>query len=285
MRTLSNTYLNEITQTLARSEKRVYTPKDLDRIRLATRGARTKGLDTFCRLLVEATDLQQLELKSASYGKMLRYCWGNPCPYEVALSIREPAYLSHASAAFLHGLLAEEPRTIYVNAEQGPKPKSRSLSQEAVDRAFALKQRQSNFAYQFNDHQLVIIRGKHTGQLGVVTLTSPTGRVVRGTNLERTLIDLVVRTAYAGGVPRVLQAYQRAKDFLSVDGLVAILERLGYMYPYHQAIGFYLERVGCDESKLSALRKLGCDLDFYLTHNIQKKKFHPGWRVFYPARI
>ena len=285
MKTLSKTNLRRITRTLESSEKHIYTPKDLDRIRLATPGARSKSKDTFCRLLVETTNLRQLELKSVAYGKIIRYCWGTPCPYELALSIKEPAYLSHASAAFLHGLLPEEPKTIYVNAEQGPKPRPRLLSQESVDRAFALKQRTSNFAYNFNAQRLVVIRGKHTGQLGVETLTSPTGRPVRGTELERTLIDLVVRTAYAGGVPRVLHAFRRAQDLLSVDRLTLTLKRLDYVYPYQQAIGFYMEVAGYDESKLSAIRRLGCDLDFYLTHGIQKKKFHPQWRIFYPTSI
>src|SRR6266478_2674795 len=206
MNSLSKSNLSRITRTLETSEKHIYTPKDLDRIRLATPGARSKSKNIFCRLLVEATDLRRLELNSTSYGKIIRYGWGKPCPYEVALSVKEPAYLSHASAAFLHRLLPEEPQTIYVNAEQGPKPQSGSLSQEAVDRAFALKQRRSNFIYEFMGRRLVVIRGKHTGNLGVETLSTPAGRVLRGTNLERTLIDLVVRTTYAGSVQHVLQA-------------------------------------------------------------------------------
>ena len=66
---------------------------------------------------------------------------------------------------------------------------------------------------------------------------------LRFTNLERTLIDAAVRPVYAGGVFEVRKAYQLAKEKVSVNRLAALLQKLNYIYPYHQAIGFYLELV------------------------------------------
>lgn len=285
MRSLSKSNLNRMAEIFETSEKRIYTQADLEQIRISTPGAKKVGFKTFCRTLVEETKLQHLELKSACYPKIARYYTGKLCPYEIALSIRPGSYLSHSSAAYLHGLLRKEPKSIYVNAEQGPKPRAGSLTQEALDRSFAQKQRTSNFVYKLDRRHLVLLRGKHTGGLGVETLRSPTGRVLPGTNLERTLIDLVVRTAYAGGVRKVFEAYRRARARVSPDRLVETLQGLDFVYPYHQAVGLYMERAGYAESALSLLRKLDCNFDFYLTHGIQGKAYDPKWRIFYPESV
>ena len=42
---------------------------------------------------------------------------------------------------------------------------------------------------------------------------------------------------------------------------LATLKRLDYN-PYHQAIGFYMERAGFDDSTCDKLRRLGLKFDF-----------------------
>jgi hypothetical protein len=102
------------------------------------------------------------------------------------------------------------------------------------------------------------------------------------TGLERTLIDIVVRPAYAGGVYQVLEAYKSAKDRLSVNTLVATLKKLDYVYPYHQAIGFYMQRAGYEQSRYERLRNLGINFDFYLAHDIRDREFDSYWRLYFP---
>jgi hypothetical protein len=212
-----------------------------------------------------------------------RYIWGDPSPFEVALSLRPKSYLCHGTAVFLHGLNEQLPRTIFLNHEQSPKqaPDSSTLTQESIDRAFALKQRKSRLIYEYEGTQIVILNGKQTNQLEVGTLDETSLRV---TKLERTLIDIVVRPNYAGGVYQVLEAYRGAKDKASTNVLVATLKKLQYVYPYHQAIGFYMQRAGWPEKKYSRLLELGLSFDFYLTYGIKedKKKYAPKWRLFFP---
>jgi hypothetical protein len=124
----------------------------------------------------------------------------------------------------MHKLLDHLPRELCINYEQSDKPNiSGPLTQEALDRAFQAKQRQSKFIFRYKRHQIVVLSGKDTGVLEVGELPLASGTKVRVTSLERTLIDATVRPGYAGGVGRVLEAYRRARARLSVPGLANIL--------------------------------------------------------------
>ena len=142
--------------------------------------------------LMESLPLRQFTLRSDTYrNEFPRYSWRVPDPLEVAASIRpRKSYLCHSSALFMHKLLDQIPQVLCVNYEQSEKPKpSGGLRQEALDRAFQNKQRQSAFVFNYGEHQIAVLSGKHTDNLAVQEMTLETGGAVRVTTLERTLID------------------------------------------------------------------------------------------------
>jgi hypothetical protein len=236
-------------------------------------------------LLLDESRLKLVRLGSAHYAPISRYTWGSPSPFELALSLRPNSYLSHGTAAYLHGFLGEAPTTFYLNKEQSPKEQRGTLTQDGLDRAFTSRPRQSNFV--FSDqagHRFVIIAGKFTNYLGVGPIKGPAGEKLYATAIERTLVDMVVRPVYCGGVGRVLEAYRAARQ-LSAKRLMATLKRLGHLYPYHQAIGFYLERAGFAGEALDLARQPGLAFDFYLTHGMDDTAYDKTWRVHYPRGL
>jgi hypothetical protein len=66
---------------------------------------------------------------------------------------------------------------------------------------------------------------------------------------------------------------------------VATLKKLGHLYPYHQAIGFHLERAGYSGPALDLLRGMGFDFDFYLTHRMEDRDYSKQWRLYYPRGL
>lgn len=258
--------------------------------RAGWRLAANTGKTQFIEFLLNKTSLQEIVLNPLNHPDLepiVRYVWKEATPFELAVSLKRNAYLCHATAVYLHGLTDLIPKTIYVNYEQSPKPPSSgTLSQEGIHKAFASKQRRSTLMYRIDDeYQAVLINGKNTNRLEVSSLEVPSGNhpAVEVTRLERTLIDITVRPAYGGGVSQVLETYRAAKGRLSVSTLVATLKKLDYVYPYHQAIGFYMQRAGYEPNRYDRLKKLGLDYEFYLAHDMREKAFDPEWRLFHPV--
>jgi predicted transcriptional regulator of viral defense system len=269
------------------SSKRVYTESDLATILYENRAIWKLpdyfNLTRFISFLAESGKLSVLQVVSEHYRSATRYTWGKASPFAVSVSLRSAAYLSHGTAVFLHGLTDQIPKVLYVNKEQSTKPRPTStLTPEALARAFSGQQRRSVYTFKYENWAIVLLSGKNTGRLEVGPITADTGEPVEVTRLERTLIDITVRPAYAGGIYQVLEAYKAAKDRLSVNTLMATLKKLDYVYPYHQAIGFYMERAGYEESRIERLLKLGTTLDFYLAHGIKDREYDSKWRLFYP---
>jgi predicted transcriptional regulator of viral defense system len=286
-----NAAKNDILSRFSEASKKVYSEADIARVLLENRHtwnlAQSTKVSDFISFLKTQGDLKKHEFRSEYYDRnIIRYSWGNASVYELALSIKQRGYLCHATAVTLHGLVKHSRKTIYLNVEQSPKPSSNGgLTQDAINRAFSGKQRQSNLIYAYNGSSIIMVAGKNTNHLGVEEIVGPASETISVTNLERTLIDIVVRPAYAGGVSQLLKAYRAAKARISADRLVAILKNLDYVYPYHQPIGFLMQEAGYPKQAVDQLSALGLDHDFYLAHGLQQPEYSQDWRLFYPKNF
>jgi len=181
----------------------------------------------------------------------------------------------------LHNL-SKSSNTIYVNQEQDEKPGGTELTQASIRFAFKNPQRQSKFRFSNGKHEYVLISGKRTGRAGVLKLSTTSGECLDATDLERTLIDITVRPAYAGGIERVAEMYRLAMSKINVNHLIDLLTAMKYMYPYQQSIGFLLERAGCSEEHLRKLESSKSTFDFFLDYSLRDPRYDERWRIFYP---
>ncbi len=204
--------------------------------------------------------------------------------FEVALSVASQSYLSHYSALLIHNLTTLKLQDIYISQEQSKKINQfqlQPLQQETVDNVFSRPQRLSNLVYSWQGSKIHFLKGKFSNRLGVKKIKwSNTGLIV--TDIERTLLDIAVRPAYAGGVQNVLVAYKNAKDLLSVQKLFHYLMKLKFTYPYHQVIGFYLQEAGYNPNEIAPFAKLPRKINFYLAHGTVEKYYDEEWNIYIP---
>ncbi|MGF6851103.1 putative transcriptional regulator of viral defense system [Chitinophaga sp. W3I9] len=268
--------------------QRVYSILELSKILEEQRGIWKLSINTnvekFADQLIEREILKKIELIFPdTLVKTERYLFKDASPYEIALSLRSKSYISHYSAVFLNNLTTQVPKTIYVTHEQSKKQPigKTQLLQNAIDHAFSQPQRISNHTTKIGDYSLILLNGMYSNRAGVQNLIIDDYGIAV-TNLERTLIDITVRPNYAGGIFSVLDTYRNALDKVSINKLAATLSQINFIYPYHQSIGFLLERAGYSGKQLDLLRKKNMEIDFYLTYQIEEKQYSKEWRIFYP---
>jgi predicted transcriptional regulator of viral defense system len=274
-------YFNSINQ-------KIFLKKDLSYV-LASKNhlwklRETINTEEFISMIKESR-LKEIKLASPHYKKTYtRFSWGDEVSiYQLGLSLKPRSYLSHYTAMYFHGIADTISKTIYVNSEQSPKPYGDvSLEQSRIDIAFNGKPRTSKYIFNYEGWSICILNGKNTNNLGVEKIKSSENGMLFVTNIERTLIDIAVRPIYSGGVEEVQMAYQKAKGKISIKKLVTMLKKIDYVYPYHQVIGFYMQRAGFDEDSLNLLKKIGIEYDFYLDYKMKKKKYSKEWRLYYP---
>lgn len=240
----------------------------------------------FIDMLLNHTKISEVTLPSKHYTSIVRYVWGDGIsPISLALSIKRDAFCCHGSAMRIHGL-GGDAENIFVNSEQSEKAPNRgSLTQEAIHRAFRNEQRRSKLIYTYLGSTITVLNGKNSGRLEVEPASLPSGEHVHVTSLERTLIDITVRPAYAGGIVQVLEAFRTARGRVSIEKMLRILKTLDYTYPFHQSIGFYMKRCGFPNADQYLVKKLGTPFDFYLGYGLQDPAFDTDFRVFFPKQL
>jgi predicted transcriptional regulator of viral defense system len=197
------------------------------------------------------------------------------------------AYYCHQTAAIFHEFLKVEQSKIYLNIEQNLKSNaSGSLDQESIHRAFRNRPRITTNKINYEGHEIYILNGKNTALLGVTKIELPSIGIINTTTPERTLIDMVVRPFYSNGSKTVLEAFRNAQNKISVDRLKSLYNKLDYIYPYQQAIGFYLEASGnYTPEDIQLFEKKKFRFDFYLCNAIKKGSYSKRWRIHYPADL
>ena len=280
----------EITHRLDAETKRVFTVKEFrDLFKTLSESfsfPQVLTFKTFCKYF-EERELLRIRKLDFPWREFTRYVWREKGEedIEVVASLEPTGYFSHFTAARLLGLTQQNPKTIYFNVEQSPKPPGAGLSQVTIDRAFKGKPRLSKQIVKFGDQTVCYLMGKSTDDLGVVKTESG----IRHTDLERTLIDIAVRPVHCGGIDEVMRIYERAatefKEVISINKLRSYLSKLQYIYPYQQSIGYLLNAAGFQSPIISLLKEDVSEFNFYLDYGIKDAVFDPKWKLFIPKHF
>lgn len=217
----------------------------------------------------------------------LIYSWKTQDEFTIISGLKSDSYFTHYSALYLHQLSLQIPKTVYLNFEHKSVMSSNGdgnfLTQESIDNAFKGSQRKSSLSYSYLEKKIILTNGKHTNKLGVIKRIN-SEQCFEYTDIERTLLDISVRPVYAGGVFEVLEAYKLAKGKVNVTKMADYLSQLNFIYPYHQVVGFYIEKAGYNENDIEFFKK-EMKFNFYLTYDIRNKEFSEKWKLYYPKGL
>ncbi len=246
---------------------------------------KTTGLEEFLSFLIDENIFEEIFIK---FPRKVHHLYtfqdkksSDRDLLKIVSHFKVDGYFSHYTAAFLHGLTENIVKTIYFSEQTSTINKSNAtnLLQENIDSAFSKPARETKNFSHFEGQKIVLLENVFRSE-GITTIDG-----FNVSNIEKTLLDITVRPNYSGGVHEVLSIYKNARERTSVNRLRAYLRKANYTYPYHQAIGFYLERAGYSDNVLRLMENFPQEYDFYLTHNMKNKKYSNRWKLYYPASL
>lgn len=242
-------------------------------------GLKSFSKKTILSFLVKGKYIEDIKLKDY---EVYKFSDANADSLDIAHSFFRKTHFSYFTALLINGLTLQIPKTIYLNYER-PKlyPAENNLIQSRIDDAFSKPPRISNNITELPQFNILYLQSKKYDNKGIV----PFRGIYKVTDIERTLIDVTVRPFYAGGVVEVLNAYEKAKDVLDISKLYGYYKSMDFIYPYHQAIGFYLQKAGYKESQYNLFKKFDFQFSFYLTYNMLHKNYSNEWNLYYPKGL
>lgn len=239
----------------------------------------------FLKFLIENNVYEKKVILDFPSKKYTRYFVKTPSLYKSIQSISTKAYFSHYSAVEYHNLTNNLPKTIFISIEKSKPLKElpkKQLLQEEVNKAFYMPPRISKNLIIKDIYTINLLQSKYSDALGIINANYNDANI-NITDIERTLIDITVSPYYCGGCFEVLNVYKKAKGRVNTKKMHEMLLKLDYIYPHHQAIGFYLEKAGYPEKDLK-LFDYDKNLRFFLQRELKEKdrKYSERWNLFYP---
>lgn len=212
-------------------------------------------------------------------------------PYQVACALLPSGYFCNLTSIYYHSLTNQVPSKIYVGVEMAREKdqrrvKSVVLSDHAIFKAFVQPHRVSKHAFRFQDHEIAITERTGRGCVGIETVSDPDRVCPRGsrvTSLERALIDAVVHPQYNGGLGTVIEVLRKGLAVVNERRFVELYDKLAFVYPYWQAIGFLCDRLGYSSMAAAIAHGRRPHNRFYLDHLAKTSwEFDARWQLSYP---
>lgn len=206
--------IKKVISTLEAQGKRVFTVNEIAKIL----GVKESYAKVLVHRLQKAHWLNRTkkgvyQVIPSSYGDSLDVPIPSD-PYYIASKGAKIYYISHLSAAFLHGLTDQIPATVFIST---PTKYHKKI------------EKQYNFKFVYIPSKMLDFGCKEINYRGVKLIIS---------DIERTIVDAVNKPKYTGGLPIVYEVIQRAKDEVNLRNLLiyalkikkkTLLQRLGYL--------------------------------------------------------
>jgi predicted transcriptional regulator of viral defense system len=208
---------------------------------------------------------------------------------EISHIILPKSYISYFNALYFYNLTEQIPKKLFLSMERKSHASYNELLQENIDKALCKKGRLPSIVMEILGYEIYLVHSKDANRSGIKTIRL-FDKNYRITTLERTLIDIVVRSEISGGMEEVINVYNKIaqdhKKEISINKIIFLLRKLEYIYPYHQIIAYLLNKNGFDVSKIK--KEFEFKYDFYLDRgdiNLDKSNllYDDEFRVFVPG--
>ena len=256
---------------------------------------RYHSVENFIAALLDEGIIQEHSLEALNGREISIYCsipLSDVDVYELATSMLPDGYFCNLTAIYHHSLTNQVPSAVYWRHETLVSKKHRiaeKLSDTRIRSAFIKPHRRTSFVIKHNSHDILIIagaRGSDHGVEKVHSTHSPCPAGSRVTCLERALIDAVVSPHYSGGLTSLCDYFRAARRKLNIERMLNIYQKMDFVYPYAQSLGFFMEHCGMRNHAKELRSAYPPQQRFYVDHGAKTTwVYNERWMIFYPKGL
>ena len=258
-------------------------------------GTRYQSVENFIAALKDE-NIIQVHTIEAENGKKIPICCSLPSAeidvYELPAATLPNGYFCNLTAVYHHSLTNQIPNSVYWCHEKlMPRKRggAKNLSNTRIRSAFVKPHRYTSFVIKHRAHDILVVAGTRGSGHGVEEVRhqhSPCPAGSRVTSLERTLIDAVVSPHYSGGLTSLCEYFRAAHKRVDTTRMLDIYQKLDFVYPYAQSLGFILDHCGMKGEAEEVRSAYPPRQRFYVDHGAKSTWiYNERWMLFYPKGL
>lgn len=198
--------------------------------------------------------------------------------YDFAYSLENKSFFPMFTSLNIQGLSNYRNNFVFISRERKERNNfiSRSLTQDAIDKAFTRNPRRTKAHDVINGYNLVLLESNNTEGIGIINYNG-----YRVSSINRAFIEIISNIHYFISPNNVINEFKIIKNKLDIDEILKIIEKFDFVYPYYQLAGYYLEEIGFTKNELFKFYSKKSDLIFYTVKNKEKYEFNEYWNIKY----
>lgn len=198
--------------------------------------------------------------------------------YDFAYSLENKSFFPMFTSLNIQGLSNYRNNFVFISRERKERNNftSRSLTQDAIDKAFSSNPRRTKAHDVINGYNLVSLESNNTEGIGIINYKG-----YRVSSINRAFVEIISNIHYFISPNNVINEFKIIKNKLDIDEILKIIEKFDFVYPYYQLAGYYLEEIGFTKNELFKFYSKKSDLIFYTVKNKEKYEFNEYWNIKY----
>ena len=218
---------------------------------------------------------------------------GSPNVFDIALSLKKKSFITGYIVFSFLGWTEYIPKVIHINWKRNPFNKINTPIDNITLQKIAYKPKSiSKLRLIYNEYEIIVLNGQvfknnysnHFRLLNEITELPPYSETYIE---ERLIIESLINYQYFGGADIVWQAGLNQFNKLDLDLIFKIYKELDLIYPYANAIGYWMEKSNISKNIISKWEKLvNKHLQFHLfMGDSERRFFNKKWNLYIPKRF
>lgn len=198
--------------------------------------------------------------------------------YKFAATISKKSFFSMTTSLNIQKLSDYRDDFIFISKELNKRNLiSTGLEQKNINNSFKNKNyRYTNNIGQLNNKNYILLSPKYSNNYEIIEFNG-----FKVSSINRVLVEMIINIQYFQSSENIIQIFRPIKDKLDLLKIFTLLNKLNYIYPYYQSLGFFLEKIGFSKKELKIFKNETSKFDFYTEKLKESYLYDDYWKIYY----